>query len=214
VPSYCEASDLYDHGLPRGAAPNPGRLASSVDADADTIALDVHGFDTDAEVVLRADAGGTMPGGLTALATYYAIPVTEGTFKVSATEGGDAVDITSEGSGLVVIAPLPIAAAIAWASRMIDQFLIGHVVPLEEPIPDLVRMTCAELAAGKVLARTGGGSRALSAIVDDARKRLEKWGRGVPLRGENKPTSANTAVSSATAAYADRRGWSRYGGIT
>jgi len=42
---------------------------------------------------------GTLPGGLSTSTTYYVINATTNTFKVSLTQGGSAVDITSTGSG-------------------------------------------------------------------------------------------------------------------
>jgi hypothetical protein len=212
---YCAPADLYLFGLPRGAIQNPGRLAASVDASANSIALDVHGFDADDPVQFRAEAGGTLPTPLVAGVEYYADPLTDSTFRVAATPGGAAIDLTSVGSRVVVIAPLPILASIAWASRMIDDMLPAHVVPLEEPLHELVRMTCAELAAGKLLARTGSASKSLGEMVDAARKRLERWAKGVPLRGNDTPPPANLAASGATtvASRPDPLGWNRFGGL-
>jgi fibronectin-binding autotransporter adhesin len=72
--------------------------AVTADATADTINLASHTFVSDAPVVFT----GTMPGGLTAGVTYYVRDVADGTFKVSATPGGAAIDLTSTGSGLSV----------------------------------------------------------------------------------------------------------------
>jgi hypothetical protein len=207
---YCEASDLYAYGLTRGAIPNPGRLIASVSTSADTLSLDVHGFAADDPVTFRAEAGGSLPGPLVAGTTYYVIPVTESTFQVSATEGGDAIDLTSAGENILVITPLPIAAAISFASRLVDDCLPAHVVPLEEPIADIVKMTTAELAIWKLTAGKGS-AKTISEMVDAARKRLERWGKGVPIRGTNAPTPANLAAS-ASVPYLDSRGWNRFGG--
>lgn len=208
--SYCAASDLYDFGLPRGAVANPGHLIASVSAGANTLELDQHGFSEDNPVLFRAEAGGSLPAPLVEGTTYYAIPVNESTFSVAATEGGSAIDLTTAGSRILVIAPLPVAQAIAWASRIIDDMLPAHLVPLTAPIHELVKMTCAELAAHKLL--KGAAPKSLTATVDEARKRLERWATGVPLRGENVPQAANTAVS-ASVPYRDARGWNRYGGL-
>lgn len=209
---YCAAADLYSFGLPRGALPNPGRLVASVDASANTIALDVHGFSLDDLVSFRAEAGGTLPAPLVAGTSYYAVPSGDNAFAVSATSGGSAVDFTTSGSRIVVIAPLGFASAISWASRLIDDMLPAHVVPIEETIPEIVRMTCAELAAGKMLSLAGNVSKSLAEIVDQARKRLERWAKGVPLRGDNVPVAAGLSVS-ASVPYRDPRGWNRFGGI-
>lgn len=209
--AYCAPSDLYSFGLPRGAVPNPGRLADETSASANTISLDVHGFVLNDPVSFRAEAGGTLPAPLAAGSTYYAIPVTDSTFSVAATEGGAVIDLTTAGTRVLVIAPLPIDASIAWASRIIDDMLPAHAVPLEEPIHELVRMTAAELAAHKLT--TGkGSSKSLGEMVDAARKRLERWAQGIPLRGPDVPTATNLA-SAAAVPYVDSRGWSRYGGL-
>jgi hypothetical protein len=209
--AYCAASDLYDFGVPRGAAPNPGRLVSSVDATADTLALDVHGLDADSPVVFRAEAGGTMPAPLVAGTTYYAIPVSEYAFQVAASPGGSAIDITTAGERVIAITPLPVAAAIAYASRVIDEHLPAHAVPLADPVPEIVKITAAEIAAVKLVGTRGATGKSLAETIDAAYKRLDSWLRGQPIRGANVPPRTNLATS-ATAPFADVRGWSRFGG--
>lgn len=210
---YCAPADLYSFGLSRGALPNPGRLVSSVDTASDTLVLDVHGFDTNDEVQFRAEAGGSLPAPLVAGTTYFAISISDSTFKVAATSGGAAIDLTTAGESIVVIAPLPVLAAIAWASRIIDDMLPVHLIPLEAPYPEIVTMTCAELAAGKLLSLRGAASKPLADMVDVAHKRLERWSKGAPIRGENAPAPANKAVS-ASASASDPRGWRTWGGIS
>lgn len=210
--NYCNPADVYSFGLPRGALQNPGRLAASVDPSTDAITIDVHGFDQDDPVQFRAEIGGTLPAPLAAGVEYYATPLTDSTFSVAAAPGGATIDITTAGDQIVVIAPLPLLASIAWASRLIDDMLPAHMVPLVEPIHELVRMTCAELAAGKLLARTGSASKSMGDMVDAARKRLERWAKGVPLRGDDVPAPANLAVSAAVP-RSDPRGWNRFGGL-
>lgn len=210
--AYCAPSDLYAFGLSHGAVPNPGRPVDSANATANTITLDVHGFVLNDPVSFRAESGGSLPAPLVAGSTYYAIPVTESTFSVAAAEDGAAIDFTSAGSLFVVITPLPVDASIAWASRLIDDMLPAGVVPLAEPIPEIVRMTAAELAAAKLAGRGGFASKPLTEIADAARKRLERWAQGIPIRGDNAPTPTNLA-SAAAVPYVDSRGWGRYGGL-
>jgi hypothetical protein len=209
---YCEPSDLYDYGLPRGAVANPGRLLDHVDATADTCAQDVHGFAADDPVMFRAEAGGELPGGLAEGTTYYAIPVDESHFKVAATAGGTAVDLTSAGENTLAISPLPIAAAITYGARAIDDMLPAHVVPLTAPYPPIIVATNAELASAKLASRGGYVSKALTDVLDAARKRLERWSKNVEIRGENAPQPAQGSAS-ATVPYCDSRGWSRFGGL-
>lgn len=209
---YCDPADLYAFGLPRGALPNPGRLVASVSVADDAITLDGHGFESGDPVSFRAEAGGSLPAPLVAGTSYYALPITGDTFSVSATVGGSAVNLTTAGANTLAIAPRPIAAAITWSSRLIDDMLPAHVVPLTEPYHPLVRMTCAELSAGKLLGLQGAASKSLSEMIDAAHKRLARWAKGIPLRGDNVPTAAQKATS-ATVPYADRRGWNRHGGL-
>lgn len=207
---YCAPADLYLFGLPRGALPNPGRLAAAVSASTDSITLDGHGFSLNDVVSFRAEASGALPSPLVAGTEYYAIPRTESTFAVAATSGGSAVDFTTAGTRVVVTSPLPIASAIAWASALIDDMLPAHVVPLVAPIPELVKMTCAELAAGKLMTRSGTASKSLTEMVLSARKVLERWAKGVPLRNAEAQPRANLAVG-VTAVARDIRGWRAFG---
>lgn len=208
---YCEARDVYAHGLPRGAVPNPARLAESVSSSADAITLSEHGFSLNDPVSFRAEAGGLLPAPLAEGTTYYAVPLDDSRFSVAATEDGAAIDLTTAGANVLVMAPLPMASAITWASHIIDDMLPAHVVPLDvDAIPEIVRMTCAELAAGKLARYSGAESKPLMEIVDAATKRLERWGKGVPIRGAVEPPHANLAAST-TAPYRDRRGWNRNG---
>jgi hypothetical protein len=184
-----------------------------VSTAASTLAIDGHGFATDDPVSFRAEAGGSLPAPLAAGTAYFAKPTTDDAFQVAATAGGAAITLTTAGARVIAIAPLPIASAIAWASRLVDDMLPAHLVPMVAPnIPEIVRMTVAELAAGKLLGRTGSASKSLAEMVDAARKRLERWGKGVPIRGENVPVAANLAAS-ASVPYTDPRGWSRFGGL-
>lgn len=209
--SLCQPSDLFAFGVPRGATPNPGRcLAQLVD---DVCFLDVHGFDTGAPIMFRA-VGGTLPAELAEGVTYYAESLTEHTFKVRATAGGAALSITDSDDPIMVLTPLPVAEAIAWAAQVMFDSMPAHAVPIAQgdPVPEFLRMTCAELAAGKLLALSGAASRSLSDTVDMALKRVERWGKGVPLRDPDAPARTNLAVS-ASSPPSDARGWRRYGGL-
>ena len=212
--AYCTPADVHAHGLPRGALPNPARLVSA-SASTDSITLDGHGLSDDDEVSLRAEAGGSLPSPLAAETTYYAIVATPSVFQLAATAGGSAVDLTTAGENVLLIVELPMTSAIAWADRVIDDLLPAHVVPLTDPVPEIVRFTSAELAGGKLLGYTGAASRTLSEIVDNARKRLDRWAKGVPIRGTNAPDPAGLAVSTSAALPAAGRSadWRTYGGL-
>jgi hypothetical protein len=224
---YCSFADLFAFGAPRGATPNPARpLASAV---SDVCTLDQHGFETGDEIVFRPAGDGVMPSGLDAGVTYYAQYETEHTFRVRATASGAAIAFDDAEDPLVVIAPLARASFIAWADRMIDEMCPGQAIPFDDValypggVPEVIRMTSAELAAGKMAALSGSASRSLAETVDLAQKRLERWAKGLPVRGTPDATRTNLAASapassasaalSATSCAADPRGWRRYGGI-
>jgi hypothetical protein len=210
--AYCDLADLFAYGLPRGALRNAGRLVGSVDVATNTIELDVHGLASGSPFSLRAEAGGLLPSPLVSGTLYYAVPVSEARFSVAATAGGGAIDLTTTGSRVVMVADLPEAAVREWASRLVDDMLSGHVVPLVAPYPEIVRMTTAELSAGRLLALAGLQSKSLAEITDAAHLRLARWSRGALVRGANAPQSAALAVS-ATSAYRDPRGWRDFGGL-
>lgn len=206
----CARADLYAFGLPRGAVPNPGRLAAGVSVATNAIALGEHGFAADDPVSFRAEAGGALPAPIVDGTTYFAKPLTDSAFSVSATVGGAVIDLVNAGLRVIVIAPLPIDAAIAWAGEIIANECPAHVLPFVAPVPEIVRMTAAELAAGKLGLVRGAVSKTLAQTVDAAQKRIARWALGVPIRGENAPGPASLATSGATV---DRRGWSRFGAL-
>ena len=216
--AYCSPSDLHAHGVPRGATPNPARVLAS--AVSNTCTLDDHGFATGDTITFRPAGDGAMPAGLVAGTTYYAQAETDHMFRVRATAGGAAITFTDvdPDDPIMVFAPLDKAASIAWADRMIDNMVTGQATPFDDValypdgVPDIIKFTSAELAAGHLLGVTGSASRSLADIVDAAQKRLERWSTGVPVRGTPDESRENLAVA-ATAPYCDRRGWSKYGGL-
>ena len=214
--SYCSAADLHAFGVPRGAAPNPGRVLAS--AAGNVCVLDMHGFATGDAILFRPAGDGVMPAGLASGTTYYAQNETEHTFRVRATPGGAALTFSAAVDPLVVIAPLDTASAIAWADRMVDDMSAGQAVPFDDAatypagVPEIVRMTSAELAAGKLLAVSGGASRSLAETVDAAVKRIERWSKGLPVRGTPAASRANLAAVATVPVY-DTRGWRRFGGL-
>lgn len=210
--SLCQQSDLFAFGVPRGATPNPGRVLASLVSS--VCSLDVHGLDTGTAILFRPAGSGALPTGLTEGVTYYAQRETEHTFRVRATPDGPALTITTATDPVMLIVPLPVAEAIAWAEQIIYDSLPAHAVPLAQgaTVPEILKMTCAELAAGKLLALSGAASRSLADTVDAALKRVERWGKGIPLRDPNAPERTNLAAASAPAS--DARGWRRYGGIS
>lgn len=79
---------------------------------AEDIACPNHGFIADDQVVFYDDGVGTLPTGISEATLYHVISAGIGThaFRVSATQGGSAVNITAKGQGLVAkVTPKTIA---------------------------------------------------------------------------------------------------------
>ena len=59
-----------------------------------------HGRVDDDQVVLQASPGSALPTGVSEDVVYYVISATTDTFQLSATEGGGAIALTSDGEGI------------------------------------------------------------------------------------------------------------------
>lgn len=211
---YCSAADLYDFGLPRGAVPNSSRLAADVSTTADALTLNGHGFDPGYPVSFRPAAGGTLPAPLLQGVTYYALPVDEDVFQVASSSGGPAIDLTTTGKSVLVVTRLPVPQAIAWASRLVDDFVPDHAVPFLSPVPQTIRHITAELAAFKLALRggSGGDSPSLNKMIEWVEKRITRWATGIPVRDASTAERTATAVS-VSVPTCDPSGWLRNGGI-
>jgi len=79
-----------------------------ITANASTDVLTVAGRTLeDGAAVVLSNSGGSLPGGLEARTVYYVRDVSGQTFKVSATDGGSAIDLTSVGSGANFVGEMP-----------------------------------------------------------------------------------------------------------
>ena len=78
-------------------------LVRTADATANDVQSETHGFVADDRVVFEVVEGLTVPAGLTAGTIYYVIAtgLTTDAFRVSATSGGAAIDITGNGQCVV-----------------------------------------------------------------------------------------------------------------
>lgn len=207
--AYATRQDLYRYGLPRGLLANPGRLVASVDTSTETFVLDGHGFEDDDELLFRAEEGGTLPAPLVAGTTYYAIRVSYDSFRVAASSGGSAINITAAGSSTVVSTSLEptIDAELERFSRLVDSYIPAHAVPLESPYPAVVVSIVAKLAAESLLAITGQASASITASAEQTRKELARLMAGVPLRDAAIVTQANLArAEGVTSAWASASG--------
>lgn len=205
--AYATRKDVHNYGLPRGLLASAARLAESAAASTDTFTLDAHGFDTDDAVVVRAEEGGSLPSPLVTGTTYYAIRESDSTFKLSATQGGSAINLTTDGVSVYVANDLPVDAVLEFYSRWVDDF-VPHLVPLESPYPVVVVATVAELAAKKLLTLAGHSSESVNEYEIAAKARLERWAKGIPIRDAAATASANKAIASSLFAQGnDSRGW-------
>lgn len=201
---YCENEDLFDYGLPRGLVGMQGRILEAVTASTDLFELDEHGFRSSDRVFVRATEGGMLAGGLAADTAYYVLPISSATFKLSLTEGGSPVNVSSDGTSMVASIRLPFEKTIEFFSRWVD-CIIPHAVPLTAPYPVIVSGTVAELSAQKLLHLAGQRSESVDGLVAACEKRLKLWGTSVPVRDANVTSSSNRAVVST--GRSDPRGW-------
>lgn len=205
--AYATRRDLYRYGLPRGALASGARLVASVSATSDTFELDEHGFETDDEIFVRPAEGEDLPSPLVDGTTYYAIRVSGARFKLSATEGGSAIDLTTSGGQFMVGTPLPFDDVLEEFSRFVDPYIPAHLVPLQAPYPVVVIATVARLASRELQRIAGISSESMAEAKADAEKQLQNWAKGVPLRDSRATASANRAVVSTLSSASDPRGW-------
>ena len=207
---YCAQADVYRFAAP-GLLQVPARLVASVSTTAYTFTLAGHGLATDDALSFRAESGGTLPTNIAAGVVYYAIYVSPDTFQVATAPGGVAVHTTTAGSNVLAIPQIPWSRLIDEASAMSEQTVVAHAVPLlndDGTTPEPVRAFTAAQVALRALAFCGRETEAVQGQMEYWGKLADKWGRGVPLRGVQRPVSTNTAITR-SAAQVDPRGWDR-----
>lgn len=202
---YAVRSDLFKYGLPRGLLVNPGRVCGSVLAVNDSFELDGHGFATGDVLYFRVESGGALPAPIVTGQAYYAIEtVSNSFFKVASSSGGPAIDLTTDGSAVVVATPLPFDEVLEFYSRFVDGCLPAHLVPLVSPYPIIVVATVAELSAKKLLLFAGQSSASMTEAELAARAQVERWAKGMPLRDARATAPADLAYSESVT---NPRGW-------
>ena len=204
---YCSRGDVTDRLSPGSVVSPAGMLASCL-ASTDVLTYDGHGLGTDDEVTVRAASAGTLSAPLVAGTVYYAIRLSNAEFKLAATAGGSAINITSNGVEMTVIREPKFDDVIEFCSRLADTSLPAHPVPPTAPIPPLVRGCVADMAAKRVLNANGQNSEAVKATDLEAKAILERFAAGMPLRGGTAQTPANLAITATSVSSgADPRGW-------
>jgi len=159
---YATRRDVFTYGAPRGSLGNPARAVASSLASTDTIELSEHGFVTDDAVTVRAFEGGTLSAPLVSGTTYYVIRVSDSEFKLSATAGGVAIDLTSDGVSMAVASDLPFDEVLEFYSRFVDPFIPAHLVPLTAPYPKVVVGIVAQLAGKRLQILSGVSSASMT----------------------------------------------------
>lgn len=95
---------LWGGGVFKGYAPNAGSPKEFiVDPDTDTFTCRGHGYVDTNKVVLYGD---TTPAGITEGTVYYVVDATANTFKLAASAGGAAIDVTSTGGSACVVSTI------------------------------------------------------------------------------------------------------------
>lgn len=109
----------------RGYSPNSGNPQEfSVSASTDVVTCLAHGFsDTNAIVFY----GGTVPSPLVEGTVYYVRDATTDTFKVAATAGGSAIDLTGTGASDCVVSRLVEQSYAGADTHTVTSFSIGAV---------------------------------------------------------------------------------------
>lgn len=209
--AYCTQADVYAYGLPPGSLANPGRLLSGVSVESNLLRLGGHGFSLDDQVTFRAEGCASLPDPLNADSVYWVVPHGEHAFGVKDSPTATAeIQLLTEGEDTLVIAAVPWDKSLDWGAAIVDSYLPAHVVPLSPPYPPRVVHWNAVLAAQKLIAWSGSTSVDLNSVIEQARRDLEAFAKGAPLRGANSPERTNIAAS-ASAVARDRHGWRRGG---
>ena len=209
---YATRRDVFRYGLARGTLSGEGREVASSTAATDLLELESHGFETGEEVLLRAFTGGTLSAPLVAGTPYYVIRITDATFKLATSSvnalAGTAINLTSDGTTMLVSVALPFGEVLEFYSRFVDGFLPAHAVPLVAPYDVVVVALVAELAAARLQHLSGVKSVSMTEIEIGAKAKLERYAAGIPLRNvaaTQAPT--NLAITSTLGSVTDPRGW-------
>lgn len=201
--AYAVESDVYTYALPRGALGNPGRLVASMLAATSTVELIEHGFSAGTPITFRPADGGSLSSPLVAGTNYYALPINDSAFQVSATSLGAPITLTTDGVSVFVTQDLPWAALGERYSRFVDGFLPAHIVPLPSPYPVTVVAIVAELMAKRAQILSGVTSASMDEVEASAAKQLQRWASTMPVRDAPNAPRANLAVTQ----YCDGDGW-------
>jgi hypothetical protein len=127
---------------------------------------------------------------------YYALPVTDSDFQVSATPNGSPITLTTDGVSVIVAADIDWQALGEAYSRFADGFLPAHAVPLPAPYPVTVVAVVAQLMAARAQILSGVTSVSMKEAELSAKGQLERWAKTLPVRDAAPATvPANVAIT-------------------
>ena len=86
----------------------------------------------DADIVRVWNTGGALPAGLSVNTDYHVRDVTGSTFNLAATAGGEAIDITTAGTGTNFVGEIP------EPMRLAIKLILGHMYEHREDVADVV----------------------------------------------------------------------------
>lgn len=116
---------LWGAGVFKGYSPNGGNPKEfQAVAATDIVTVPSHGYILNDTIVFY---GGTVPAGLTEGTIYYARDITTDTFKVAATAGGAAIDLTGAGAADCVVSKIVENAYGGAGTHTINSWSIGAV---------------------------------------------------------------------------------------
>lgn len=116
---------LWGGGTFKGYAPNGGSPKEfQADATSDVVTVPAHGYSNTDTIVFY---GGTVPSPLVEGTIYFVRDATTDTFKVAATSGGAAIDLTGAGAGDCVVSRIVENAYGGAGTHTISSFSIGAV---------------------------------------------------------------------------------------
>jgi len=227
---YPSRAEFFALGLPARAFARQPLTIAAVDAAADTFLARSHGLADGASGRFEALSNGppgapvpALPAGLNASTLYFVRDVDalgSDLFRVAATDGGPAVDLTSAGTPPFAFT-LDLGARIdlaldAW-SRHADQHLTNYAPPLTSA-PLQLRMWVCQLAAFDLAVTQGLGDPefakdpTLAARATEAQKKLDELAKGAPLAGLVVDQTPNATDNAARGFGDPLRCWSPPGG--
>jgi len=109
-------------------------FAFTANASTDVITATGHDYINDMPVTVSVSGGGTLPAPLVAGTTYYVRDVATNTFKLSATIGGEAINITDAGTGSFVVTDIALSIYTASVAEMARKEISSYGALTNRPL--------------------------------------------------------------------------------